>query len=79
QKLYSSPEVRFGQSWLSSAAYVAAVHFHANIERSEKFMAPLPSRVLKESDKPPRIADLSADENHALYIFGWMHSVNQLL
>ncbi|KAI2652396.1 Protein leg1a [Labeo rohita] len=79
QKLYSSPEVRFGQSWLSSAAYVAAVNFHANIERSEKFMAPLPSRVLQESDKPPHIADLSAEENHTLYIFGWMHSVNQLL
>ncbi|KAL1254718.1 hypothetical protein QQF64_016947 [Cirrhinus molitorella] len=78
-KLYSSPEVKFAQGWLSSAAYVAAAHFHADIERSEKLMAPLPSRVLQESDKPPHIADLSAEENHALYIFGWMHSVNQLL
>ncbi|XP_073673193.1 protein leg1a-like [Garra rufa] len=79
QKLYSAPEVKFAQGWLSSAAYVAAAHFHANIEKSEKFMAPLPSRVLQESDKPPHIADLSAEENHALYIFGWMHSMNQLL
>ncbi|XP_067241084.1 liver-enriched gene 1, tandem duplicate 1 [Chanodichthys erythropterus] len=79
QKLYSSPEVRFGLSWISSAAYVAAARFHANIERSEKFMAPLPSRVLQESDSPPNIADLSAEENHTLYVFGWMSSVNQLL
>ncbi|CAM4694987.1 hypothetical protein PO909_011083 [Leuciscus waleckii] len=79
QKLYSSPEVRFGLSWLRSAAYVAAAHFHASIERSEKFMAPLPSRVLQESDSPPNIADLSAEENHTLYIFSWMDSVNQLL
>lgn len=79
QKLYSSPEVRFGLSWLQSAAYVAAAHFHASIERSEKFMAPLPSRVLQESDIPPNIADLSTDENHTLYIFSWMTSVNQLL
>ncbi len=79
QKLYSSPEVRFGQGWLNSAAYVSAAHFHANIERSEKLMAPLPSRVLQESDRPPNIADLSAEENHALHIFGWMNSINQLL
>ncbi|KAK9956000.1 hypothetical protein ABG768_013759 [Culter alburnus] len=79
QKLYSSPEVRFGLSWISSAAYVAAARFHANIEKSEKFMAPLPSRVLQESDSPPNIADLSAEENHTLYVFGWMSSVNQLL
>ncbi|XP_016295261.1 protein leg1a-like [Sinocyclocheilus anshuiensis] len=79
QKLYSSPEVRFGQGWLNSAAYVAAAHFHANIEKSEKYMAPLPSRVLQETDSPPNIPDLSAEENHALHIFGWMNSVNQLL
>ncbi|XP_016305332.1 protein leg1a-like [Sinocyclocheilus anshuiensis] len=79
QKLYSSPEVRFGQGWLNSAAYVAAAHFHANIERSEKFMAPLPSRVLQVSNRPPNIANLSAEENHALHIFSWMNSVNQLL
>ncbi|XP_016119614.1 protein leg1a-like, partial [Sinocyclocheilus grahami] len=79
QKLYSSHEVRFGQGWLNSEAYVAAAHFHASIERSEKFMAPLPSRVLQESDRPPNIANLSAEENHALHIFGWMNSVNQLL
>uniref|UniRef100_A0A673ML86 Uncharacterized protein n=1 Tax=Sinocyclocheilus rhinocerous TaxID=307959 RepID=A0A673ML86_9TELE len=78
-KLYSSPEVRFGQGWLNSAAYVAAAHFHASIERSEKFMAPLPSRVLQESDRPPNIANLSAEENHALHIFGWRNSFNQLL
>lgn len=42
-------------------------------------MAPLPSRVLQESDSPPNIADLSAEENHTLYVFGWMSSVNQLL
>ncbi|NP_001093526.1 liver-enriched gene 1, tandem duplicate 1 precursor [Danio rerio] len=79
QKLYSSPEVSFQQSWLNSAAFVSAAHFHANIERSEKFMAPLPSRVLQEADSPPNIADLSTEENHTLYIFGWMNSVNQLL
>ncbi|XP_016430722.1 liver-enriched gene 1, tandem duplicate 1 [Sinocyclocheilus rhinocerous] len=76
QKLYSSPEVRFGQGWLNSAAYVAVAHFHTNIE---KYMAPLPSRVLQESDRPPNIPDLSAEENHALHIFGWMNRVNQLL
>ncbi|XP_056337629.1 protein leg1a [Danio aesculapii] len=79
QKLYSSPEVRFQQSWLNSAAFVSSAHFHANIERSEKFMAPLPSRVLQEADSPPNIADLSTEENHTLYIFGWMNSINQLL
>ncbi|KAG1939520.1 protein LEG1 [Pimephales promelas] len=79
QKLYSTPEARFGLSWLRSAAYVSAAHFHASIERSEKLMAPLPSRVLQESDTPPNIADLSAEENHTLYIFSWMNSVDQLL
>ncbi|XP_051500837.1 liver-enriched gene 1, tandem duplicate 1 [Myxocyprinus asiaticus] len=79
QKLYSSPEVQFGESWLNSAAYVAAAHFHSNIEKSEKFMDPLPSRVLQESDSPPNIADLSAEENHTLYIFSWMTTVNRLL
>lgn len=42
-------------------------------------MAPLPSRVLQESDSPPNIADLSAEENHTLYVFSWMSSVNKLL
>ncbi|XP_067272815.1 protein leg1a-like [Pseudorasbora parva] len=79
QKLYSSPEVGFGISWLRSAAYVAATNFHGSIEKSEKFMVPLPSRVLQESDSPPNIADLSTEENHTLYIFSWMNSVNQLL
>ncbi|XP_043088601.1 protein leg1a-like [Puntigrus tetrazona] len=79
QKLYSYPEVRFAQGWLNSAAFVAAARFHANVERSEKLMAPLPSRVLQESDKPPNIDDLSAEENHALHIFSWMNSINTLL
>ncbi|XP_073711879.1 liver-enriched gene 1, tandem duplicate 1 [Misgurnus anguillicaudatus] len=79
KKLYSSPEVRFGQNWLNSAAYVAAAHFHGNIERTEKLMSPLPSRVLQENDSPPNISDLSTEENHTLSILNWINRINQVL
>ncbi|XP_036438364.1 liver-enriched gene 1, tandem duplicate 1 [Colossoma macropomum] len=76
---YSSPERSFIDSWLHSAQYVGASHFHSSMEKSVQFMTPLPSRVLQETDKPPKIADLSTEENHTLYIFSWMTSINKLL
>ncbi|KAL7889060.1 hypothetical protein AOLI_G00040340 [Acnodon oligacanthus] len=76
---YSSTEQSFTESWLNSAQFVAASHFQSSIEKSVQFMTPLPSRVLLETDSPPKIADLSAEENHTLYIFSWMTSVNKLL
>ncbi|XP_076872726.1 liver-enriched gene 1, tandem duplicate 1 [Brachyhypopomus gauderio] len=77
QKQYSRPEVSFGESWIGSAQYVAATHFLSSMENSELFMTPLPGRVLLESDKPPNIADLSAEENHTLYVFSWINSANK--
>ncbi|KAL6485496.1 hypothetical protein MHYP_G00048880 [Metynnis hypsauchen] len=76
---YSSTEKSFIESWLNSAQYVGASHFHSSLKKSVQFMTPLPSRVLQETDSPPKIADLSAEENHTLYIFGWMTSINKLL
>ncbi|XP_072551153.1 liver-enriched gene 1, tandem duplicate 1 [Salminus brasiliensis] len=77
--LYSKPEQSFSESWLSSAQYVGAAHFPSGMEKTVQFMAPLPSRVLQETDSPPNIADLSTEENHTLYIFGWMTTANKLL
>uniref|UniRef100_UPI0037E8C888 protein LEG1 homolog n=1 Tax=Semicossyphus pulcher TaxID=241346 RepID=UPI0037E8C888 len=76
---YSSTEVTFANSWLYLFDYLAAVYFQATLDDSAKFMAPLPSRVLIEGDKAPRIADLSAEENHTLHIFSWMNSINTLM
>ncbi|CAL8313861.1 unnamed protein product [Lota lota] len=76
---YSATEVGFADSWQNSADFIAAVNFQSNIERSLMFMSPLPSRVLKEGDRAPHIADLSAEENHTLYIFSWMRSMNTIL
>ncbi|XP_028809326.1 liver-enriched gene 1, tandem duplicate 1 [Denticeps clupeoides] len=79
QNPYSSKEVSFSDSWISASDYVAAAHFQSSIEKSEKFMRPLPSRILKEGDEAPNIADLSTEENHTVYIFSWMSSANKLL
>ncbi|KAJ8385918.1 hypothetical protein AAFF_G00178800 [Aldrovandia affinis] len=76
---YAAPEVTFSHSWISSADYVAAVHFHSNVKKSELFMSSLPSRVLQEGDSPPNIADLSAEENHALSIFKHMNFLNKIM
>ncbi|KAM7368084.1 hypothetical protein PAMP_014335 [Pampus punctatissimus] len=79
QSYYSSSEVSFANSWVNSAEYVAAKHFHSNLEKSVTFMIPLPSRVLREGDNAPFIADLSQEENHTLSVFSWMKNVNNLL
>ncbi|XP_071760821.1 protein LEG1 homolog [Centroberyx gerrardi] len=79
QSHYSAPEVSFANSWMNSAEYIAAAHFQSNIQNSVQFMTPLPSRVLKEGDEPPNIADLSQEENHTLSIFSWMRNINSLL
>ncbi|XP_035384957.1 liver-enriched gene 1, tandem duplicate 1 [Electrophorus electricus] len=79
QKQYSGLEGSFSESWLSSAQYLASTHFLSSVEMSELLMAPLPGRVLLDSDKPPNIADLSAEENHTLYVFSWINSVNKWL
>ncbi|KAM6964798.1 protein LEG1 homolog [Aplochiton taeniatus] len=76
---YSRPERSFADSWLNAADYVAVTRFQSNMARSLMFMAPLPSRVLKEGDNAPYITDLSQEENHALSIFSWMSSMNSLL
>ncbi|KAJ8008980.1 hypothetical protein DPEC_G00084060 [Dallia pectoralis] len=76
---YSSPEVLFANNWMNSADYVAATYFLSNINNSVLFMSPLPSRVLKEGDSPPNIADLSSEENHTLYMFDWMNRMNRYL
>ncbi|XP_034756944.1 protein LEG1 homolog [Etheostoma cragini] len=79
QSHYSSSEVSFQNSWLNSAEYVAAAHFQSNLQNSALFISPLPSRVLQVNDNAPNIADLSSEENHTLYVFSWMDSVNSLL
>ncbi|XP_028253554.1 liver-enriched gene 1, tandem duplicate 1 [Parambassis ranga] len=76
---YSAEEVAFVNSWLNSAEYVAAAHFQSNMERSVKFITPLPSRILREGDSAPNISDLSQEENHSLAVFSWMRSINSLL
>lgn len=79
KKSYSTPEMSFAQSWVSAADYVSASYFVSNLEKSARFMSPLPSRVLTETDSPPNVPDLSAEENHTLYIFSWMNSINRIL
>ncbi|KAM6905853.1 protein LEG1 homolog [Lycodopsis pacificus] len=79
QSHYSSVEVAFSKSWQNSAEYVAAAHFQSNMDKSALFITPLPSRVLQVGDSAPNIADLSEAENHTLYIFSWMSSINSLL
>lgn len=79
QSHYPSTEVSFANNWLNSAEYVAAAHFHSNLEKSVMFMTPLPGRVLKADDSVPNIPDLSQEENHTLYIFSWMNNMNSLL
>ncbi|KAM9551714.1 protein LEG1 homolog [Salvelinus alpinus] len=76
---YSSPEVAFAKSWMNAADYVAAAYFQSSLNNSVLFMRPLPSRVLQEGDSAPNIADLSTEENHNLYIFGWMARMNTIL
>lgn len=44
---YSAEEQSFADSWLDSAEYVAAAHFHSNLEKSVLFLNPLPSRILR--------------------------------
>ncbi|XP_015213979.2 protein LEG1 homolog [Lepisosteus oculatus] len=78
-KQYSEPEVSFSRSWSNAVNYVAATHFRSGLRKTNHFQAPMPRRVLKEGDKPPNIADLSAEENHALYMFSWMDSMNRLI
>ncbi|XP_041815365.1 protein LEG1 homolog isoform X2 [Chelmon rostratus] len=79
QSHYPSTEVSFANNWLNSAEYVAAAHFHSNLEKSVMFMTPLPGRVLKADDSVPNIPDLSQEENHTLYIFSWMNNINSML
>ncbi|KAM8826132.1 protein LEG1 homolog [Synchiropus picturatus] len=76
---YSSTEMSFAASWLNSAEYVSAARFQSNLERSEKFITPLPGRILKDGDSAPNIADLSADENHTLSVFTWMKNMNTIM
>jgi len=79
QSHYSSAEASFANRWIHSAEYTAAAHFQSNIKNSVMFMKTLPSRVLKDGDKAPNIADLSQEENHALSMFSWMYNMNNLL
>ncbi|XP_072218306.1 protein LEG1 homolog [Leuresthes tenuis] len=79
QSHYSSEEVSFVNNWLNSAEYVSAAHFQANLEKSTLFLTPLPSRILREGDVPPNVADLNQEENHSLYIFSWMRNINTML
>ncbi|XP_005725071.1 liver-enriched gene 1, tandem duplicate 1 [Pundamilia nyererei] len=79
QSHYSSLEVSFAHSWLNSAEYVAAARFQTNMEKAVLFLTPLPSRILQEGDSAPNIADLTAEENHTLYIFSWMKTIDSLL
>ncbi|XP_078130849.1 liver-enriched gene 1, tandem duplicate 1 [Sander vitreus] len=79
QSHYSSTEVSFAKSWVNSAEYVSAAHFQSNLQKSSMFISPLPSRILRVDDSAPNIADLSSEENHTLYVFSWMNSVNNLL
>lgn len=44
---YSSREVSFSNSWMNSAEYVSAVHFHSNLVNSAMFISPLPGRLLQ--------------------------------
>ncbi|KAG7461023.1 hypothetical protein MATL_G00205150 [Megalops atlanticus] len=78
-KHYSTLEVTFSRSWTKSVDYVAATRLHSNMERSKLFTSPLPSRILREGDKPPNAPGLSSEENHTLSVFTWMDSMNTLL
>ncbi|KAM4528663.1 protein LEG1 homolog [Fundulus diaphanus] len=76
---YSTEEQSFADSWSNSAEYVAAAHFHSNLEKSLLFLNPLPSRVLRAGDVAPNIADLSQEENYTLSVFAWMRNINTIL
>ncbi|XP_041660829.1 protein LEG1 homolog [Cheilinus undulatus] len=76
---YSSKEVSFANSWLYIFDYLSAVYFQSNLEDSAKFITSLPSRVLTEEDNAPKIPDLSKEENHSLYIFSWLESINSIM
>ncbi|KAJ8275089.1 hypothetical protein COCON_G00097140 [Conger conger] len=76
---YSALERRFSQNWINSAEYVAAAHIQTSMEMSKLYMAPLPSRVLLEGDRPPNIPDLSTEENHSLQVFQRMEDMNTFL
>ncbi|XP_076612609.1 liver-enriched gene 1, tandem duplicate 1 isoform X1 [Chaetodon auriga] len=79
QSHYSDKEVSFANSWLNSAEYVSASHFHSNLEKSAMFMTPLPGRILQADDNAPNISDMSQEENHTLSIFSWMTNIDTLL
>ncbi|CAJ1077348.1 protein LEG1 homolog [Xyrichtys novacula] len=76
---YSAQEVSFSQSWVNSAEFVSAARFQSSLDNASKFITPLPSRILKESDNPPKVPDLSDEENHTLYVFSWMNSINSIM
>uniref|UniRef100_A0A8C6UZV3 Protein LEG1 homolog n=1 Tax=Neogobius melanostomus TaxID=47308 RepID=A0A8C6UZV3_9GOBI len=76
---YSAPEKAFAKSWENAGEYVAAVYFQSSLEQAAQFMSPLPGRILREEDTPPNIPDLTAEENHSLYIFSWIQSMDSLM
>uniref|UniRef100_A0A3Q1ICL7 Protein LEG1 homolog n=2 Tax=Anabas testudineus TaxID=64144 RepID=A0A3Q1ICL7_ANATE len=78
QSHYSSTEVSFANNWLNTAEYVSAAHFQSNVQNTVMFLVLLPSRVLRENDSAPNIADLSQDENRTLTIFSWLKNINSL-
>ncbi|XP_018597907.1 liver-enriched gene 1, tandem duplicate 1 [Scleropages formosus] len=79
RKHYSNPEQKFSRIWVDSTEFMAATHLQSSLDKAAPLLIPLPGRVLKEDDSPPNIADLSEAENHALYIFYWMESMNSVL
>ncbi|XP_029966389.1 protein LEG1 homolog [Salarias fasciatus] len=79
QSSYSPVETSFANNWMVSAEYVAGARFHFNLDNAVMFAAPMPTRLLKEGDNPPDIADLTTEENHTLTTFSWINSINNAL
>ncbi|CAJ1077349.1 protein LEG1 homolog [Xyrichtys novacula] len=73
---YSAQEVSFSQSWVNSAEFVSAARFQSSLDNASKFITPLPSRILKDGDVAPDIADLSTEENNSLQVFARIDSIN---
>ncbi|XP_068610091.1 protein LEG1 homolog [Brachionichthys hirsutus] len=73
---YSSAEQTFTEAWLNSAQYVSACRYHSTLEKASLFLAPMPSRILREDDSAPNISDLTLEENRMLNTFNWLNSIN---
>ncbi|XP_068199248.1 protein LEG1 homolog isoform X2 [Antennarius striatus] len=75
---YSSVEQMFATTWMNAGHCVSASRYESSLPKASMFLAPMPSRLLREDDSAPNIDDLSAEENHILKTFSWLNYMDKI-